>query len=307
MKLFLAGMCGSTQKSIREQYEAISSGGGQSQLKAAIFSEGKNMKLFQANVSRLETDLKKAESGGLMKAYLAESGGLIFNDANILQSFYYVDDFTEQVILPNCKDFILDSGAFTFMQNAKKSVNWEEYVDRYAEFVKKHNIKKYFELDIDSIVGLEEVERLRNKLETSVGWQCIPVWHLWRGIDYWHMMCRDYNYVAIGGLAGEDKYTKRIKKLHECFPMLIGIAHKNGAKVHGLGFTSLSGLKKYHFDSVDSTSWISGNRYGMIYKFTGDTITTVKRPPNTRVNTSLTAINNFLEWKKFAQYMEKMY
>lgn len=73
------------------------------------------MKMYLASVSSIETDLK-AESGGLMKAYLAESGGLIFNDANILQSFYYVDDFTRNIIIPNCKDFLLDSGAFTFIQ-----------------------------------------------------------------------------------------------------------------------------------------------------------------------------------------------
>lgn len=125
------------------------------------------MKMYLASVSRLETDLK-AESGGLMKAYLAESGGLIFNDANILQSFYYVDDFTRNIIIPNCKDFLLDSGAFTFIQNAKH-VDWDEYVERYAKFVRENKIQKYFELDIDSIVGLKEVERLRAKLEKLVG------------------------------------------------------------------------------------------------------------------------------------------
>lgn len=91
--------------------------GGQGQLQAAI-----------PKVAGI-----KAESGEVMKTYLAESGGLIFNDANILQSFYYADDFTEKIIIPNCQDFMLDSGAFTFMQNAKKQVNWEDYVERYQE------------------------------------------------------------------------------------------------------------------------------------------------------------------------------
>ena len=165
------------------------------------------MKMYLASVSRLETDLKAesgglmkaylAESGGLMKAYLAESGGLIFNDANILQSFYYVDDFTRNIIIPNCKDFLLDSGAFTFIQNAKH-VDWDEYVERYAKFVRENKIQKYFELDIDSIVGLKEVERLRAKLEKLVGWQCIPVWHRNRGMDYFIKQCEEYPYIAIG-------------------------------------------------------------------------------------------------------------
>lgn len=94
--------------------------------------------------------------GGLKKSKYSQEE--LFKGAYILQSFYYVDNYVENVIIPNCKDFILDSGAFTFMQNSKKSVNWDEYVEKYAEFVKKHKVKKYFELDIDSIVGLKEVE-----------------------------------------------------------------------------------------------------------------------------------------------------
>lgn len=236
--------------------------GGQAQLKTAIPKVRKNMNLYLASVSSLDTDLKKAESGDLIKTYLAESGGLIFKDAYILQSFYYVDDFTENVILPNCKDFILDSGAFTFMQNAKKTnVDWDEYVERYARFVKKHKIQKYFELDIDSIVGLEEVERLRAKLEELVGWQCIPVWHRSRGIDYFKEQCDKYSYVAVGGIA-----IKEIKpKEYPIFKALIKEAHKRGTKVHGLGFTQLKKLKIYKFDSVDSSSWVSGNRFGAIY------------------------------------------
>ena len=80
----------------------------------------------------------------------------------ILESFYYINDETKAMI-PYYKDFLLDSGAFTFMQNTKTKINWDEYVERYAKFIKDNNIKHFFELDIDSIVGIEEVERLRNK------------------------------------------------------------------------------------------------------------------------------------------------
>ena len=34
----------------------------------------------------------------------------------------------------------------------KGIVNWDEYVEKYAEFVKKHKVNKYFELDIDSMI-----------------------------------------------------------------------------------------------------------------------------------------------------------
>lgn len=249
------------------------------------------MKLYLASVSSLETDLKQAESGRL-----------IFNDAYILQSFYYVDNFTEKVILPNCKDFILDSGAFTFMQNAHKTnINWDDYVERYAKFVKKHHIEKYFELDIDSIVGLQEVERLRAKLESLVGWQCIPVWHRSRGIEQYYKIADEYSYIAVGGIASKDIKQKE----YPIFTKLINEAHKRGTKVHGLGFTSMKGIRKYHFDSVDSTTWASGNRFGAVYKFSGKTMIRLSKPPNTRVKSSITAINNFCEWKKFSYYAEK--
>ena len=49
--------------------------------------------------------------------------------------------------------------------------------------------------------------------------------------------------------------------------MTIYLAGGNHAKIHALGFTSISGLEKYHFDSVDSTSLTTGNRFRMLYHF----------------------------------------
>jgi hypothetical protein len=74
----------------------------------------------------------------------------------ILESFYYADETTEKLI-PFFGDFLLDSGAFTFMQNSKKAVDWEEYIERYAAFINRNNVEKYFELDIDSVVGYDKV------------------------------------------------------------------------------------------------------------------------------------------------------
>ena len=78
----------------------------------------------------------------------------------ILESFYYVDQLTEKLI-PYLGDFLLDSGAFTFMQSSKNHVEWEEYIERYADFINRNNIKKFFELDIDSVVGYKKVLEYR--------------------------------------------------------------------------------------------------------------------------------------------------
>lgn len=220
----------------------------------------------------------------------------------ILESYYYVTPETER-LLPLYGDFLLDSGAFTFMADSKGEygVNWDEYIEKYAEYVKRNNIKKYLELDIDHIVGYAEVKKMRAMLERLVGWQCIPVWHKPRGVDEFRGLTKDYPYVALGGLVRSD-----YDSLHDsAFTPLIRTAHENGAKIHGLGYTRLEGLTKHHFDSVDSTAWTTGNRFGHIYKFDGKTMQKYDKPNGMRIgNPRKVALINFIEWLKFQRYAE---
>ena len=104
-----------------------------------------------------------------MKIFLAGSGHLQwvednFLDFNRLESFYYISK-KEIPFISKYNNFLLDSGAFTFMSNSKSRTDWDEYVERYADFINRHDIKHFFELDIDVLVGINEVERLRAKLE----------------------------------------------------------------------------------------------------------------------------------------------
>lgn len=219
----------------------------------------------------------------------------------ILESFYYCDEDTER-LLPYFGDFLLDSGAFTFMSGNGKETNWDDYVERYATFIKRNKIQKYFELDIDVVVGYDRVKEIRKKLEKLAGIPCIPVWHISRGLDEYKRMCDEYNYVAIGGIvSGEIKKDK-----YPAFPALISEAHKRGAKVHGLGFTALDWLKICHFDSVDSTAWTTGNRFGFCYYFDGKTMRKKDAPKGHRLgDTRRVALNNYTEWLKFQKYADK--
>ena len=219
---------------------------------------------------------------------------------SILESFYYADDFTEKMI-PFFGKFLLDSGAFTFFGDKSKgrNIKWEEYVDRYADFIVRNDVKTFFELDIDKLVGSAKVLELRSRLEKKASRPCIPVWHRFRGKDNFLRMCDEYKYVAIGGIV-----INEIKKEeYQYFPWFISEAHKRGAKIHGLGFTSLASLPKYHFDSVDSTSWTTGNRFGAVYQFDGKTIRTLNKGEGQKLKDSrAVAINNFNEWVKFQRY-----
>ena len=204
-------------------------------------------------------------------------------------------------MIPHFGDFLLDSGAFTFMQGKGGSPDWDDYVERYADFINRNKVRKYFELDIDSVVGYEKVKQIRAKLERLTGQPSIPVWHLSRGMDNFRGMCRDYDYVAIGGIvSGEitkDKY--------KAFPALIAEAHHHGAKIHGLGFTNLALIPRYHFDSVDSTAWTTGNRFGYLYFFTGKTMVKRDAPQGYRLADSrAVALHNYTEWIKFQKWAD---
>lgn len=216
----------------------------------------------------------------------------------ILESFFYVDNDTER-LLPHFGDFLLDSGAFTFMMGKGGSPDWDEYVSKYANFIVKNNIRKYFELDIDSVVGYDKVKKIRRTLEKLTNRPCIPVWHLSRGMDEYKRLCDEYNYVAIGGIvSGEIKPDK-----YKFFPALIKEAHARKTKVHGLGFTNLKYLPVCHFDSVDSTAWTTGNRFGFLYKFNGKTMIKIDAPEGQRIlDSRKAALNNYTEWIKFQKY-----
>lgn len=222
-------------------------------------------------------------------------------NVNLLQSFFYRNAEKEKLI-PYFRNYILDSGAFTFFTSGKH-IDWDFYVANYCEFIKLYNVDKFFELDIDALIGYEKVKQIRKTIEQKTGKQPIPVWHQNRGKEEFVNMCKEYSYVAIGGLVGaggqQGEYNRKYWKY---FSWFIETAHSYGAKIHALGFTATSALKKYHFDSVDSSAWTTGNRYGGIYKFTGNNIVRMNVPPGKKMITSAVAIHNYCEWVKYANY-----
>lgn len=196
--------------------------------------------------------------------------------------------------------FLLDSGAFTFMNSAKTvNIDLKQYIDKYCNFIVENDIKYFFELDIDSVVGYEKVKEIRKYIEDKTKRRSIPVWHRSRGLDEFIRLTEEYDYIAIGGIV-----TKEIKKKeYPIFTKLIKIAHKNGCKIHGLGFTNLKGIKKYHFDSVDSTSWKSGGRFAQIYTFNSGDMKHV-RNNEYRIKYKELDRHNYVEWLKFQKWAD---
>lgn len=245
-----------------------------------------------------------------MKICLAGTVALVNNKETILKSKYLLESFytIQEWQIPYIKKvdlFLLDSGAFTFMNSFKGEVNWDNYIEDYARFINKYDIKYFFELDIDVVVGIKEVERLRNKLEKLTNKKCIPVWHKSRGLEYWERLTKEYNYVAIGGIV-----VKEIKPTdYKYFIPLLEIAKKNNCKVHGLGFTGTKYLRKYRFYSADSTSWNGITRFNSYDKYNEKKHIIYRVPKNGKRikkefrNNAL--VYSFEEWLKFQEYADK--
>jgi len=177
-----------------------------------------------------------------------------------LMSYYYIkgkDYFKE--ILRKSEEVMIDSGAHSFQKG--KKVKWYEYTESYAEWIKKHDCDKilgYFEMDIDKVIGYEEVLKLR-KILLKATHKIIPVWHKNRGIEDFIDMCKNYEFdiVAISGFRNEDIVDSQ-------FQRFVNIAHKYGKKIHGLGMTRKKILDRVNFDYVDSSSWKQQAIFGRI-------------------------------------------
>lgn len=178
-----------------------------------------------------------------------------------LMSYFYIKGKCDlaNFIKYNSEEILIDSGAHSFQKG--KKVDWLEYTKKYADFIKEFDEEKvigYFEMDVDNIIGYEEVLKLRKILE-SVTDKIIPVWHKNRGIQDFKDMCEKYSgkIIAITGFKNEDIQDNQ-------YLMFLKYAKKHNCKVHCLGMTRKKILDKVPFDYVDSSSWKQQGIFGEI-------------------------------------------
>lgn len=172
----------------------------------------------------------------------------IRNDINLFKNCLSVSELME-----------IDSGAHSFQKG--KKVDWEDYTRKYADFIQKYDNPKiigFFEMDVDNIIGYENVLKLRRILE-RVSDKIIPVWHKQRGIKEFTRMCEEYSgrIVAITGFSNEDIRDDQ-------YVMFLKEAKKHHCKVHCLGMTRKRILDKVPFDFTDSATWKLRTTYGHV-------------------------------------------
>ena len=209
---------------------------------------------------------------------------------NILYSYYYIltmkrEDKLARIIEDNPQiNFFLDSGAFTYYVKYTAAPHllppYREYVKYYFKFIDAYGdlFCRVTEPDLDNTlpeIEMAEIDDWREEMldRWSHKMNVIPVWHDWRGAESWSGYCRDKRIraLAIGRSGGSLGWMRR----------LVNEAHDWSKPVHGFGMTRVNtDLRLVPFDSVDSISWVTGQKYGTLFVFQNNKFTIVPRKVN---------------------------
>lgn len=93
----------------------------------------------------------------------------------VLETFYNGETQCKKALeIVGRENFLLDSGAFSYMNGAKITLQqMQKYINKYIEFINKYDIKYFFEIDVDNIFGLKQVEKWRKQIETKITGQFV--------------------------------------------------------------------------------------------------------------------------------------
>lgn len=160
--------------------------------------------------------------------------------------------------------FFLDSGAFSAFTQ-KTAIN----IDEYIAFIKKYEkfIEVYANLDAIGTGEQSAKKTLENqKYMESKGLKPLPCFHVGEPLSYLEYYVKNYDYIALGGMAAGLNNKQRQLFLDECFSKYICDADGlPKVRTHGFGMTSFNLMFRYPWYSVDSTSWSMASRMGQIY------------------------------------------
>lgn len=201
---------------------------------------------------------------------------LDFNIKELLVSYFYIKKSFSSYdeILKRLKAsggiFMTDSGAFSFMglehgDEAYSPEYWIPYIEEYVSWLYAHKDYVYVaaNMDLDKIVGREVVREWNEKYFEPLQkyMEIVYVAHETDGDPkaeaQFTEYCRKYDYVGV---------NRALKKNAN---MYCNIANKYNTRIHGFAWTEIALLKRYPFFSVDSTTWLSGVRYGSTYDYDG--------------------------------------
>lgn len=170
----------------------------------------------------------------------------------------------------------LDSGAHSWYNAnlrglAKKdyaavydSETFWSYVDKYCTYLKDN--KDLFDtyVNVDVIFDPRRTRRVQRYMEEEYGLSPMPVYHFGEDLIYLKMYMDNYEYIGIGGLGQEVPKTGFVRYADRIFRLLCDDKGRPLRKLHGFAMTSPELMLRYPWHSVDSTSWLVGEKFGLV-------------------------------------------
>lgn len=179
--------------------------------------------------------------------------------------------FVPKIVDKESRHLIMDSGLFTLMFGAEKGKkqtreSLELWQDKTAKFVTQNNLKcTCVEVDCQKVLGVEEAWYFRDRMKKVMpNNRHINVFHLEDGMKGLDRLIEYSDYIAVSvpelRIHKGKTYKEDVQKLTYYIKN-----KKPSIDIHLLGCTEKGLLAKNTFcTSADSTSWISGNRYGTV-------------------------------------------
>ena len=195
--------------------------------------------------------------------------------------------------IPKLETF-LDSGAFSaHAQN--KPINLKEYICYVKK--NKNKVEAYAGLDV---IGNPEETWNNHLIMKKANLEPLAVFHV--GSDFkWLEKMKNEPYIGLGGMVPYSTNSLLLMKwLRKCFSII-----PPETKVHGFGMTNPKIIEKFPFYSVDSTSWLAGNRYKTMYQFSKGRMRTTTVEGFRALHYKKIMEWNLIQWKKYADYLEE--
>lgn len=182
--------------------------------------------------------------------------------------FMLPDDHIIKIQEKQMRHVIQDSGLFTLMFGAGKNRKVDhnyllEWQNKLIKFVQQNNLKcSCVEIDCQKLLGVDEAWFFRKRMKDRLANRQINVFHWEDGKDGFDKIIDFADYIAI------SVPELRIVKPRQYKKVAVELARyakkkKPSIDIHMLGCTEYSMLKDISFcTTADSTSWLSGVRYG---------------------------------------------
>ena len=187
---------------------------------------------------------------------------------SVNEDFRLPDNHLIKVLNSNYVHVIQDSGLFTLMFGAGKGrqidhnylLNWQ---DKLMKFVMQNDLKcTCVEIDCQKLLGVDEAWFFRERMKQYLPNRQINVFHYEDGKEGFDRLIEFSDYIAISvpelRIIKPKTYKKDAINL-----ALYAKRKKPNIDIHMLGCTEYSMLPDMRFcTSADSTSWLSGVKYG---------------------------------------------